>query len=797
LTTKGRGTARLAGRHLFVLSIVLLGMSISAPLRASTAENVPAATAASIDADRWLEIDLYWFKQQGMTGSAHEFWDRFQPLFARVQGYRGLILNIGWTVGPVMEWSGNLDQRISLPSGSGESRWVDEHGPLTGTTEERKQKSTARFAGSQSVKRHGYDPWTYGDVKRLIAELKEEAARRGISGLKVGMLNYAWTHAYGEEAAWVRKHPEAFSQSALDLPEDIGISRYFDPGARLHADPTPLGGLPHGIVEGTPVHQAYAAQWGSLSQSLSLDAIMLRDSFGAPVPYRRRGPWGAVAPSPDVIHQATDAVAALIKETKLANPNALVMMYSNGSSAVSDWRSNGLDLETIAKQGYLDIWVDQTWAGGWNEVGIREGAFWNDPDKGWTYQLAYMLTHAAILADTKVRHYSLVETFDAWESWDVIHTAPERLRWGIWAYSHAAVKTPAGLKMPAGSYISWANQGERLLDKQDVSFLADNINAAVADAHQTTAVFGPTLVYSREAMQWQIDHASPDHDINEWIDEQAGSVAKWPVPILSSTRIEWLPKVQSDLFIVQTPSNLSPEHLETLRQLIKSGHPVALLGSFRGGIDESLLRLADTSGSPISQEGQVRLCKGKATSRALQLVKNIPLEFNLYCRPENLSLSTKAHVIYTADNSPALTLDADKEVRIVLWDAPDLRSVEQLPLSQIWGNTGAPYALAAGVLNELLQATSCFHVNKIDLKQTINVAAWRAQDGHLRILAGNLEEGLCDDADLSRHTTLVLPKSWQSAVWKDAWTGRSFSLSNSLLNLDLNQGESVLVETSK
>ena len=70
--------------------------------------------------------------------------------------------------------------------------------------------------------------------------------------------------------------------------------------------------------------------------------------------------------------------------------------------------------------------------GAWNEVGIREGSFWNAPTKGWTYQLAYMLMHAAILADTKVRHYPLVETFDAWESWDVIHSAPERLRWGIW-----------------------------------------------------------------------------------------------------------------------------------------------------------------------------------------------------------------------------------------------------------------------------------------------------------------------------------------------------------------------------
>ena len=47
-------------------------------------------------------------------------------------------------------------------------------------------------------------------------------------------------------------------------------------------------------------------------------------------------------------------MAALVKETKQANPNALVMMYSNGASAISDWRTNGFDLEAVAREGFLD-----------------------------------------------------------------------------------------------------------------------------------------------------------------------------------------------------------------------------------------------------------------------------------------------------------------------------------------------------------------------------------------------------------------------------------------------------------
>ena len=756
-----------------------------------------APAAPSLDADRWLEIDLYWFKQHDIAGSVHTFWDRFQPLYAGVGGYRGVILNIGWTVGPVMEWSGNLEQRISLPTGSGQQKWVDERGPLTGTTDERKRKSEERFAGALLATRHGYDPWTYGDVKLLSTELKREAARRGISEFKVGILNYAWRDAYGEEAPWVRKHPEAFTAIAQIQPGNFSVGRYFDPGARVHADPAPLAGLPHGIAEGMPVHEAYAAQWGSLSRALSLDAIMLRDSFGMPVPYQRAGPWGPLAPSPQAIHAATDAVAALVKETKQANPEALVMMYSNASSAIGDWRCNGFDLETIAKQGYLDTWVDQTWAGAWNEVGIREGAFWNAPTKGWTYQLAYMLAHAAILADTKVRHYPLVETFDAWESWDVIHSAPERLRWGIWAYSHAGVKTPNGLKMPAGTYISWANQGDRLLDEQDVRFLADNINAAVADAKQTREIYGPTLVYSRESMQWQIDHATPDHDINEWIDEQMGSVIKWPVPMLSATRIEWLPQVQSDLFVVQAPSHLSDDHLSMLKKLISTGRPVVLAGSFADGIDPALLGLAGVRAETTPVSVQPRLCK--ASTLAPGLTQNIPATFDTYCYPGLASAAPDAKVFYAEDGSPALVLSTGKGKHLAAWNPPDLRSLEGKPLSEIWGNTGAPYALAAGVFTDLLEKGTAPHAAKIDLTQTLNVAAWRRGNGQLRILAGNLEEGLRNDADLTRNATLALPDSWHagSSAWKDIWTGRPIVAKNGQLHITLPQASSVLLEAPR
>ncbi len=777
---------------------VLLGCSISTiAVDHQFARGERHLSPYSIPGDRWLEIDLYWFEQKDIAGSVRAFWDRFQPLYAGVQGYRGVILNVGWTVACIMEWSGDSEQRISLPRGSGQQHWVDMRGPLRGTTEERQQQAQARFAKPLLIPHRGYDPWTYGDLKNLASALREEAAKRGIAGFKVGMLNYAWTNAYGEEPAWVRHHREAFTAYRSMPPGGSPFSPYFDPNARLHTDSTRLGGLPKGIPEGMPVYEAYAAQWGSLSKTVGLDALMLRDSFGMPVPYQRGGPWGAVAPSPEVIREATAGVAALVRGLKTANPRALIMMYSNAASAVGDWRANGLDLESVAKQGYLDIFVDQTWAGAWNEVGLRETDFWNNPLLGWTCQLGYMLLHAAILADTKVRHYPLVETFDAWEDWDVIHTAPERLRWGIWAYSHAAVKTPEGLKLPAGSYISWANQGKRLLDKADVRFLSDNLNAAIADARQTAEVLGPTLVYSRESMQWQIAHATPGHDIKEWIDEQSASVMKWPVPILSATRVEWLSKVRSDLFILQTPSHLAPQHETYIEKLIREGHPIAVFGCPAGGVDPGIARLGGLSatGRPGEDHATVRLAK--LTDPSQTLARHVPETFETYYRLQRNKAAVGAQVLLTVEGNPVLTLNTTEGKRVVMWDPPDIMFKHHAPLVEDWGGSGATYALVAGTLNSLLSERGALHAEQVDLDQTMNVTAWRGRDGRVRILAANLEEGLRDDADMTRHAVIVLPESWNAMRWTDVWSHRRFEANRGWLRIDLEQADSVLLQPAK
>ncbi len=450
----------------------------------------------------------------------------------------------------------------------------------------------------------------------------------------------------------------------------------------------------------------------------------------------------------------------MVRTTKLANPNALVIGYSNGASAVSDWRSNCVDLESIAKEGYMDAFIDQTWAGAWNEVGIRDNTFWNAPTLGWTYQLAYMLVHSAILADTHVRHYHLVETFDAWESWDVIHTAPEKLKWGIWAYSHATVKTPVGLKIPDGAYISWGNQGKRLLSEKDVAFLTRSLNAAEKDANQMQNVYGPTLVYNRDAMVWEMAHAEPDRGIKEWIDEQMGAVMKWPIPIMSITRLEWLSKVKSPLFIVQTPVHLSAQNENEIISLIHAGKPMLLLGSAVDGIDPKLAKLAGIEA--LSKNKVAYKTKASITEQLDGITKKLPTDFPTYQWWSNNKVIGGTQSVYSVDGSPVLTLNLMEGRHVAFWDPPEFVLQKNVSLLQQLGGSVAPYVLVARVVNSFLANAQALHASNIDPKQAIAVESWELKNGEREILAGNLEEGLREDADFTRHTTLVLP--WENVT---------------------------------
>jgi len=757
----------------------------------ATGTSPSAQKPADVRGDRWVEIDLYWFDRENIGRSAEEFWDRFNPLFAGVDGWRGVILNVGWTSSYILDWRGNLGDRISLPTGMKEQNWFKVTGMLTGTTEERQRQWKERFRDPASHLKRGYQPWTYADVKSLADALRRVASGQGLKDIRVGSLVLGCRTIYGgADFPFTLRHPNVFARGPV-----FG-SGVFDPRAKLSRDETAYGAYPNGVAEGTPVTEFFGSQWGSMSKAVGLDALVLRDSMIGPVTYRRVGPFGTAA-SPDAAEDArwTTDTAALVRLTKQANPRALIIGYSTGASAVGEWRVDCVDLEAIAREGFLDAWIDQTWAGAWNEVGVREGGFWNAPYLGWTYQLGFVLVHSAQLAGTKTRHYVLTETFDAWESWDIIHTAPERLRWGIWAYLHAAVKTPGGLEMPRGSYISWANQGSRLLSREDVDFLATETNGALLDARGTTEVFGPTLVYDRPALAWQQAHA-PEVFMGEWIDEQAAALLKWGVPILSITRIEYLPKVDADMLVLQTPVHLESAAKLPLGQWVASGRPLALFGSLSTGIDQDLAKLAGVSGGGLKPETGL-----KATAvlgeRIGGLAGGIPGSFPLYQPASANESAPPTEVIYSVNGSPALTLSTNGRAKVVCWDPADL-SYEafpdwlDIPLIERMGSV-YPFVLAARTIADSLKGTGSPFIENIDATTPATVLAWKKSDGTFNVLAAELEEGLSDAARTPFELRVKLPAAWSNGrlSWSARWS-RAQGGADDTLEIPLSQSKSEL-----
>jgi hypothetical protein len=742
-----------------------------------------------IKTDRWLEIDLYWFDKGNMEKSVDLFWKRFLPLVDEIGGWKGVILNVGWISDYILEWQGDLNQEIKLPKNMKQSPVFKVEGQLSGTTLEREELWKNRFENADKFQVISYERWTYADLKKLVNAIKKVAQKKyNLLNIKVGTLVLGWESIYsGDVSEFSNKHPNVYLNNAPNLE------------ATLTSDLKKYGAFPEGIPGNTPFTEFFGKQWGDLSKDINLDVLILRDSFLGVGVYSRRGPFGQMASDhPEKVSNWSKATADLVKQTKISNPEALVIGYSSAASAVADWRVNCFDLEAIAREGFLDAWIDQTWAGAWNELGQRPETFWNNPLLGWTYQLSYMLLHGAVLSDTKVHHYFLTETFDAWESWDIIHNAKDRLRWGMWAYSHAAVVTPGGLKMPSGNYISWCNQGKRLLSEADVEFLTENLNSAIIDAGETKKIFGPTLVYCRSSMEWQSKN-KPDESIKEWIDEQAGTLMKWSVPILSVTRLEYLPSVVSDMFIFQTPVHMKKSEKENIIKVLESGKPSAIFASLAGGLDKDISEMigVNTKDTIINTTKFIGTLNYN-TGGIFSLLPNTFPVFQPYTK-NNFTQGMK--IIYSVANSPTLGFNQMNRKQILFWDAPEFS--KNLPsdfgdygesLDQILGSP-TPYVITARLFNEIMKNNGLIYIDEIMQDQPVNLSAWQLQDGSYKIMAGNLEEGINHSADHSTHTVLNLPPQLTEerlSGIQEKWNGTKIITGNHKLNIDLEQGQTKL-----
>jgi hypothetical protein len=636
-----------------------------------------------------------------------------------------VILNIGWLADPILHWQGDLQDPIPPPDVVETENW-------------------GRVA-----------PWTYADLARLVGELRQTAAERhGLEGVKVGLF-VRGRALPGARPRFEIRHPEAFR------PDPRG-QRVFDPGALLVPDTLRYGAYPAGVPAGLTAGELFGAQWGSLSRAVGLDAIVLRDGMLLAGQHRRADS----SPPPDAATARawSDAVAALVRHTKEANPRTLVMGYSSPASAIADWHVDMVDLEAIAREGHLDAFIDET--------------------RGSPGRLAHVLMHAAILSGTPTRHYVLVEPLDSSAS---PGPSRERMRWGAWASHHAAVRGPGGLEMPAGTYVSWGPGGTPALSEEDVAFLTGTLDDAIRDARATREVYGPTLVYNRAASEWLMA-TDPGREIGQWIDDVAGAVMEWPVPLLSAARLENLPRLDLELPILQTPVQIGAPGVAALLDRMATGRPVAIFGSPAGGIDTAVAREAGLVSADPGRGAAGR--RGAVLTPVPGVTDGLPAVFDLYQPLAHNVAGTAATVVHAVEGSPTLVLRLDGGRRILVWDPPDLEA------GPAGGGalTAGPFAwvTVARALSLWLSEGAGPWVERIEPDQPVSLAAWGLADGSRRVLVGNLDDG----DGTGRRVDVSLPAAWLTAGGTDArdvWSGAALAPSDGRLPIALAPGQSRLL----
>lgn len=648
--------------------------------------------------DRWLEIDIDWFGPPPCPQRVDEFCARVAPLLTNATGDRGVILNVGWLADIITEWRGDPDQVI----------------PLRSRRYERWQRTT------------------YAHLRDFVAALKAGLSAQGIEDALVGVFIAGLGHVvwppesgtlYDLYSDWSERHPELYPLDISRLPgPDL------DPRVPLRADDYPYAALPDGVPEGATFASVLAAQWGAVSRFVGLDVIHLRDGFWGPLLYSRLGPFGLTASADPADNESwTRAVTELVREVKLANPDALVMAYSSAVSQTAEWRVGCVDMEAVVADGYLDIWIDQTWGGAWQD-------WWDDHWKGWTFQFANLLGHGVPLRsanrrrDTTCRHYKLIETWDGWEPWDTIHRTPGKLEWAIWAFSHATVLDGDNLRVPEGAYLSWMNDWTlALLSGQDIDFLASALDAAESSASQLEAVYGPLLVVDR-AGPAGLHATAPAENGSEWIEDQAAMLLKCAWPLVAAAAPESVPIDWPEGVLAQIPGHVRG-----------GGGPVVVAGR----IDLVARDVRETIGARVGAPRPDGYLRDRPTSA------DLPSGDSVHLAAHHRIETTGAEVRYSAGDEPLLVGRDGTWV----WQPPDLHQPGNplFPRNQL--GTINPYLEVARLMGEQSRGIAC---EPVALERPVTVQAWLSA-GRIMVLAGNLETGWIGDSRWPRSVVLSFP----------------------------------------
>jgi hypothetical protein len=411
------------------------------------------------------------------------------------------------------------------------------------------------------------------------------------------------------------------------------------------------------------------------------------------------------------------------------------MAYSSGISGTAEWQVGCVDLEAVVADGALDIFVDQTWGGAWQD-------WWDDTWKGWTFQLAYLLGHGVQIRagnrrrEVPCRHYHLIETWDGWEPWDTLNDTPGKLEWAIWAFAHAAVLGSGGEpQVSDGSYISWMNDWNgRLIGEADVASLASSLDAAATSARGIDEVYGPVMVLDRAALEHK-SAVDPASNASEWVEDQAAMLLKWATPIASAGLPDSVSAAHPEGLLWQLPRTRMPP----------VDGPVVMSGR------ADLIDPVQLTQAGVELTGE-RLPAGYRLGHPVS--PDLPREERLHL-PERAAVratESDTWLGYDSDGTPILLGRAGR----YHWQPPDLADPGNplVPHSQI--GSVSPYVETARLLAREAAAAGGLNVGPVSSHEPVTVSCWRSH-GLVHVLLGNLESGWMGDSRFARSVRLLMP----------------------------------------
>ncbi|WP_375385758.1 hypothetical protein [uncultured Microbacterium sp.] len=670
-------------------------------------------------ADRIIELDIDALGGVGSASKAAEIVSRLMPLWKDAIGcgsVAGLVLNLGWLMDPVTLFSGDPGQRLPIRS--------------------------SRLAA--------YADLTYRRLGELVAELRQEAFRRGIPTLRIGMLvlgigefvneivrapgtGTAGTREaalYQERGEWYARHPELFPFSPAITLHGPGV----DWRQPLGADSARYATRPSGIAGGASFAEFFADQWAAVAETVGFDLLLMRDEMTTPVHSGRVGFDGSSNPADSAqVDEWTTALVAVTSTVKQRSPGTFLMLYSSGLSPTVELIYGRLDIARVVAEGEIDAWIDQTWGGAWQD-------WWDAGWQGWSFQLSNLLARAALIEagnrhrSEPCRHYPLFQLLDGWEPYDTLHDYPEKLKWGIWAFSHAATRAGETYRPRDGAYLAVANDRTgRLIGSDDVAWVAETVSAAAESASHLERVLGPELVIP--GAQAGIYASSTA----ESVEDAVGFLGKWGAPVLAaiaadlredqSTEGRVRAAIEADAAGTDGAPTLVVGAPEDLRNYV-----AALLGVER-------LDRAAPSGYRRGFTDDHRELSAQS--------------WPYMGRRQATAIVPPAHVIYGGEDGPtAVSAGAN-----IWWLPPHVANGADRRLTHYQIGTVDPHVAVARAFSRLRVDRGLLALDPLPRHETISLHGW-VSAGVLHVLIGNVESGWIGDSRYPRRVLVRLPEEF-------------------------------------